>query len=504
MIKELFRKHSFKVNALFSFLYQTLKVLIPLITTPYIARVLGSDNVGEYSYTYSIFYFFLIVATFGFTDYGNLVVSRVRGDKHKTSIYFWSIMSSKGLLTLLSAIAYLPTIWFISAGSSNALFLYLSIGFALIGTMLDPSFILMGEEEYVSISIRDMIMRLLTAGAIFAFVRNDSFSNLVIYASITSVGTLLSALIVIPPSKKYIQKVNIKELNLKETFWQSLIFFIPTLFSSVYMNLNKTLIGIYSPDSVANYQNAIYDNAVKIMTIVTSALGSINSLITSRIANDFYKKGISAIKKNIEKSIHLILLLALPCFFGLILIAKNFVPVFFGSGYEGTVNVIYALSPNIISIPLAWVILSAYYIPTGKRGLANWINVFVAIVDLISCVALIPIYNAVGAAISYSITEFLQLILFIHYSKKDINWKSIFSSYAIKPFDISLFMGCVILAFNNFSDFNNLSNLLISITLGVFLYFLLILITKDELMEQYLLNPIKSRINKLKARWSSK
>ncbi len=476
------KRHSFKTNALFSIIYQVVKIIVPFITAPYISRVLGSINVGTYSYANSIFYFFSIVAAFGFTDYGNLAISQVREDPMARSKKFYEIMVAKALLTTLTIVVYIPLIFSIPDLSASIL-LYLTIGSSLIGTILDASFMLMGEEEYVSIAIRDIIVRVVSTILIFVLVRDNSQTSLLLYAGILALSTILSAMIVIWPCKKYLVKVNYKELNILETFKQGLIFFIPTLVSSIYMNLNKTFIGLFGGGEI---ENANYEQATKTITFVTTALGAINSVITSRIANIYAKEGLPGVKNKIEEVVHMVFVCAFPCLAGIIIITPYFVPVFYGSGYDGAIDVIYALSLNIVTIPLAWLLLAAYFIPTNKRGKANWINLIAAIVNLILCLSLLPTLKAVGAGIAYAAAELVQMVLFIIASRKDIDWKKMFKKYFVKPFDATLIMSVMLILFLTMAKgLSDTILVFLIVLIGAVVYIGCMFLFREELVIKY-------------------
>lgn len=475
------KKHSFKTNAVFSAIYQIVKIIVPFITSPYVSRILGSSNIGAYSYAYSIVYFFTIFAAFGFTDYGNLAISQVREDPIQRSNKFYEIMIAKAILTLLSVAVYLPLVFSLSDLASSHL-LYLTLGIYLLGTLFDASFMLMGEEEYVSIAIKDIIVKVVSTILIFVLVRDNSYTSLILYTSILAGSTLLSSLLIIHPCRKHLVKINRKDLDIMSAFKQGLIFFIPTLVSSVYMNLNKTFIGLFGGGDT---ENANYEQATKTITFITTALGALNSVVTSRIANIYKKEGMKGIKNKIYEVIHLIFVLALPCFAGIILIAPYFVPVFYGSGYEGAIEIIYVLSLNVLTIPLAWLLLASYFIPTNKRGRANWINLISAIVDLILCLILIPTIKGVGAGIAYMAAEIIQVVLFIFVSRKDLDWYKIFTSYFSKAFLSTFFMTVAIVVFIKLVTLSNVWMLVLSVLIGVVVYGVSILLLREELVLKY-------------------
>ena len=473
--------HSFKINAIFSVIYQVVKIIVPFITAPYISRVLGNENVGAYSYANSILYFFTIIAAFGFTDYGNLAISQVRNDKNKRSQKFYEIMIAKAILTIAAIVVYIPLIFSISDFSTSWL-LYITLGIGLLGTLFDTSFMLMGEEEYVSIALRDIFVKLVSTILIFVVVKDNSEMSLITYAGILSGSTVLSALMVLYPCRKYLVKVNHKEIQIGTAFKQGLIFFIPTLVSSVYMNLNKTFIGVFGG---GNLENANYEQATKTINFITTALGAINSVVISKVSGIYAQYGYEGIRAKIYDVIHLVFIFALPCFAGIILIAPYFVPLFYGPGYEGTIPLIYVLGLNVLTIPIAWLLLAAYFIPTNKRGKANWVNAIASAIDLLLCIVLIPKLKAIGAGIAYSVAELVQLALFIFVSRKDIEWRKILGSHFIKPFDATLAMSIVLVTLIQFTNFSNAVTLVILISVGMLIYGGCMFLFKEELVLKY-------------------
>lgn len=474
------KQQSFKVNAIFSIIYQVFKIIVPFITTPYIARVLGNSNVGEYSYAYSIVYIFITFASFGFTDYGNLKISQNRNDKYQVSKTFYEIMIAKGILTTLSILIYLGII-FTVYDFTQSLALFLTLITFLISTLIDCNFLLMGMENYKTIAIRDIFIKLISTILIFTIVKDNSIASLITYAAILGGSTLLSSLLICFSVKKHLIKVKIKDLKIFSCVKESTIFFIPLIVSSIYLNFNKTLIGFIRND---NLENANYEQATKTINFVTTTLCALNSLITSRIANVFAKEGYDGIRKKVEDVLHLIIAMSIPSLIGVLLINNYFVNLFFGEGYEGTITLICYLSPNLITIPICYALLSSYFIPTNKRGKANVVNIIIALVDLVLCVSLIPFIGAIGACIAFSIAEILQLIGFIILSKKDINRLKLLK-ISIKPVISSIIMlafGILITYLTTQFVQNDLLICIILVISCSAIYLILLYLLKDELL----------------------
>ena len=220
-----FDSKSIKVNAIFNSIYQILVLLAPLITTPYISRVLGVDAIGSYQYCYSIMNYFTLVAMFGFSDYGIKKIAELRDDKAKRSNAFWEIMFSKGLISLICLIVYFIITLILFSGTEMMIFLVMSL--FVISVLLDPTFYFQGRENFISICIRNIIVRLFTILMIFLVVHSPD--DVVLYALVLAGSNFLSAIIMFFSFKGSINKPNFKEMHVLEQFKKSFPFFIPAL-----------------------------------------------------------------------------------------------------------------------------------------------------------------------------------------------------------------------------------------------------------------------------------
>ena len=189
----LLKTKSIKINAIFNAVYQILSMLVPLITAPYISRVLGPDNNGIYSYYYSIVSYFVLVATFGFADYGTKVIAEVRDDREKRSKTFFSIMLNKLFLGVLTILAFFIFTFVLYSNDLYSLYIFLALSCFIFAAILDPTFYFQGQERFVSISLRNITVRIVTT--IFIFVLVKDINDLLIYSLVMGLGQLGATLI---------------------------------------------------------------------------------------------------------------------------------------------------------------------------------------------------------------------------------------------------------------------------------------------------------------------
>lgn len=479
--KKLSSTKSLKINAIFNSLYQILNLIVPLITAPYISRVLGPENNGIYSYYYSIVTYFVLFATFGFNEFGTKYIAEVRENKSERSKRFFAIYTSKLIIGSLTLIAYLIMIISLYLNDIPSLVLYLLFSLFVISTVFDPTFYFQGKENFVSICIRNSLIRLLTMICIFCFVRAEN--GLFTYTLIMSCGQLLSILIMfLSFSKGEIKFTKPNYLDIKLSFRNSLNYFLPALAVTLFYSLNQTLLGLFGYEGA---ESGFFSQASKIVTILQTLVGSIGIIILSRMSYLFSLNNVEEIKKKIKKIFQAFWSCALPITFGLCAIANVFVPLFLGEGYDKSIISVYIMAPVIIFSPLNTLFGNIYFRPTNQIKKQTIIIFIACILNIAICVILIPFSQSFGASIGRLVAELVQTPLLMFYSYKFISLKDVFKP-ALKPLINSIIMFLCVFLFLYYVDLNVYLQILISLIIGVASYFLLEILTKDTFLMELL------------------
>lgn len=469
---------SLKINAIFNGIYQILALLVPLITTPYISRVLGPGPNGQYAFFYSIVSYFVIFVTFGFVDFGTKVIAETRNDCYKKTINFVSISVCKLILGGICLIVYLTLM--IPFYISNIVIIQLILIFSLyiISAAIDPVFYFQGEEMFISICLKNLFLKLISTIFIFIFVKSQA--DLRIYSLILALSQLSSILFLFfGLNKKNFTCIKLKDLQILDNFKKSIPFFIPTLAVSLFTYLNQTILGFL----VSELESGYYSQALKVITILSTFSSSISIIMLSRISYLKSQNNLVEIEQKISKSFQALYFISLPILFGLCAISDVFVPLFFGNGYDKCVYIIYILSPTILFSPLNTLYGNIFYRPFNKIRIQT-IAIFVAsIVNVILSFILIPLYASIGAAISRIIAEFTQLPILIYFARKEIKIGKIIQ-VSLKPLFSSLIMFLLVYLLNisllkYFAGLEILL-LLLLIAAGGITYLILEVIFKDD------------------------
>ena len=470
------KKKSLKLNAIFNGFYQILSLLAPLITTPYVSRVLGPDALGNYSYYYSILSYFSLIAVFGFNDYGTKAIAAVRDNKNEKSRIFWGIFSTKLIISLLCLITYFSVVFFLFSNNTTAIFIFLGMSLYIISTLVDPTFYFQGEENFVSISLRNGLMRILTIVLIFVFV-NDS-SDLIPYTLVLSVGNLFATIIMFFSFKKTdLVKIDFKNLAILHHLKSAFPFFVPSLAVSLFSSLNQTMLGALVEDSV---KGGYFSQATKIVTILATFAGSLSIIMLSRMSYLINSGQKNEVERKIKQTLQAYWVVALPLFWGILSVNRDLVPVFLGEEFTPAIIDLYILCPLILFSPFSGLLGSLYFRPQNKIWIQTSILLLASLLNIAISTVLIPLLQDIGTSLARLIAEFIQIPLLIFFVRKTIPLKIIFKDF-IKPFDNSLIMFLSVTLIHNILTNHFIPGLCLffEIVLGILIYCILEYFTKE-------------------------
>lgn len=463
-------KKSIIKNYIYSVAYQVMSIIIPLITTPYLSRILGAEKIGIYSYTVSIVTYFILFGSLGTFMYGSREIAYVQNDKHKRSKLFWEIFLLRVVTVALAAAVFFFT--FVAFGEYQIYFSILSLH--LIATIFDVSWLFEGMENFKTTATRNIVIRLAGTAAIFAFVK--SADDLWIYLLIFSLSSLLSNISLWISLPKHVEFVKLKSLNLRKHFKPIAALFLPQIASQIYVVLDKVMIGAIISDKS---ELGFYEQGEKVIKLLITVITAISSVMLPRIANYFANNNKEELEKHIHKSFKFIYLLAIPMIFGILAVTDLFVPAFFGEGYDKVVTIMNMLSPIILIIGFGSVIGIQYLVPT-KRQTELAISYCVgAAVNVILNLALIQSLGAIGASIGTIFAELFVTGTQLYFVRGDFSLKTILkfsAKYLISGlvmFAVCLFVKSKLPA--------NVTSLLIIVGSGALTYLLCLIISREDL-----------------------
>lgn len=385
-------------NFLYNVSYQLLVIILPLITVPYVSNILGSEGIGDYAFTYANMQYFVIFGMVGITLYGNRQIAYVRDNKEKLRNTFFSIYTLQLITTTISFILYLIFVLVFNNGDYK--WLYIVQGINIIASMTDISWLFMGLEQFKKTVVRNTIVKLASLASIFIFVKSSNHT--VIYTLILALSVLVGNLtfwLYVPKAIGF-KSIKISELNLH--LKASLALFIPQIAIQIYVLLDRTMLGAIT-DTV---QVGFYENSQKIVKIVLTLATAIGTVMMPKIANTVASGDMKKVKYYIKNSFFFVSALSIPLMFGLMGVAPELSPWFFGNNFAGIEKLIIISSLIILAISWSNVLGMQLLVPLNKTKEFTISVTSGAIINFVLNLVLIKNFGATGACISTIIAEF--------------------------------------------------------------------------------------------------
>ncbi len=450
-------------NYIYNLSYQMLILFVPLITTPYVSRVLQETNIGKFSFFQSIVSYFVLFGCIGLNLYGQREVAFCKNSIRKRSRVFFELTIIRFVTLSISILAYFLLIVKNSKGFS---LYYALFSIELFAAFFDISWFFQGLENFRLQTIRNVFVKIIGTVAIFLFVKTEN--DLGIYIVCYPLTTLLGNLSMWFYLPKYIRLIGVPLFGITKHIIPALFMFVPQIATSVYVYLDKTMIRLFSDYE----QVAFYTQSEKIVKIVLTVVTSLGVVMLSRIANSFSSGDQATIAEYIKKSFRFVFIIAYPCMFGLIAITGDLVPWFFGEGYEQVVPCMRLLSPIVLFIGVSNVIGTQYLLPTNRMKQYTISVCCGLIVNVMLNTVLITPLGSMGAAVATVFAELAVTAVQFVFVRKEFNALQMIKS-GKESFVAGAVMGVAVYALSLYLPSTLLSTL-IEILFGGIVYILLL------------------------------
>ena len=470
-----------KKNLALSTIYQILALILPLATAPYASRVLGVDNIGIYSYTHSYSLFFAMFGALGTVSYGSREIARNRDDRAVYSRLFWEI----SLLTILTSAVCIFAWGIFTAFQTQYKIYYIILTASLLGTMFDISWLYAGLEQFKYTVSQNLLFKILGLIAIFIFVRKpEDLWKYILIMSLTQSLANMTMWVYLP---KFVDHVSLHDIRIWHHLKETLVYFIPTIAISVYTILDKTLIGLITHDTT---ENGNYEQATKIVNIAkTLSFAGINMVFQSRISYLFAEENYAEIKERIRVSMDYVAFVSIGITFGIIGISERFIPLFFGSGYEGAISLLRFMAPIVLIVGISNCLGSQYYNPAGLRSQSAKFIVIGSAINFVLNLILIPHFKGIGAVIATIIAEITISSLYLKFAGEYFAVNQLLKSSWKKM--IAGVLMCALIIFEGKLIHNSFLSVGVQFVSGVFLYSIVLLVLKDTFLTDTVLPQVR-------------
>nr|WP_027975935.1 flippase [Streptococcus devriesei] len=466
------RYNSVRFNFVMNFILTISNFIFPLITFPYASRVLQAQGVGTVSFATSIITYFTMVGMMGIPTYGIRACAKIRNDQAKLRKTVQEIFLLNAIVMLL-ALAGLGISVFMVPKLSQEKTLYLIMSSTLIFNVLGVDWLYKALEKYSYITVRSIIFKFLSLILLLLLVKNKE--DYVIYGAITVFAGVGSNLMNFLNLRRLIDLKPLKNLDLKQHLKPCLTFFLLTVSTTIYLNVDTTLIGFIKGDHQVGY----YTAAVKIKQILVSIVTSLGTVLLPRLSFYHEQERHAEFRTLVEKALSFVFVLAVPLTVFFVLDAKESILFLSGDNFLPAVLPMQLIMPTVIFIGISNLMGIQILVPMQKEMLVVVSTIIGATADVLINVITIPLFGAAGAAFAGSIAE-LTVVLVQLYFLRDLIvpmlrqiglWKIILSTLAA--------VGAT-LVLKGFLSFGTFLTLAVTALVFFAVYGIFLLITKEK------------------------
>lgn len=406
-------KKSLKLNFVMNAILTMSSFLFPLISFPYVSRVLMSEGTGKVALATSVVAYFLMFAQLGIPTYGVRACAKVRDDKRlltKTAqelLIINLVMAAVAYVVLFGAVIFIPRL-------RQERGLYLLVSLTIFFTTIGMEWLYKALEQYTYITVRSLVFKLIALGAMFALVHSKG--DYVIYGGITIFASSASGVMNFIHARKYISLRPVGGYQFKPHLKAVAVFFAMACATTVYTNLDVVMLGFLVPDEIVGHYNA----AVRIKSILVSIVTSLGAVLLPRASYYVEHGQMEEFRKITAKAMKFVMLLALPLVLYFTMFAKQGILLLSGDDFLGAVAPMQWIMPTLLFIGLTNVMGIQILVPTGREKKVLYSIIAGAVVDVALNLFLIPRFGAAGAAAATTAAEAVVLIVQFVFLRREV------------------------------------------------------------------------------------
>ena len=440
-------------NYLYNLSYQILTIILPIITVPYVTRIFTSEDLGNYVFYSSIVNYFSLFAMLGVAVYGTKQIAAASD----VSSTFWNIYVIQLIASLLALIAYVLVVGIIPNMGG---IIPIILGVVLFSKMIDISWLFAGKEDFKKITLRNTVVKLSGVVSIFTLVKSSE--DLYLYVFLIVVFDFLGQFVMWVPAKKFIKQPSFNKKTIKKNLHPIVLLFLPQVAISLYVILDKTLLGI-----LGSYSDVgIYEQGQRLTSILITVVSSLGAVMLPRVANLLSERKEKEAQNMVRFSFILYNVIIFPMIFGLIAVNEVFVKLFLGENFQDVKYVLYIIIFNLMFI--GWTNILGYQVLVARNKNKEFMlsTTIPAFVSVAVNTAVIPTFGYIGASMTAVLVEILAFAIQWYYSRNIINKNLLFNKDLVKIILSSLVMFGAVMLCKMTLGFDGIVGLVIYLAVG--------------------------------------
>ena len=479
--------HSIKYNFLMNIIMRVSQLIFPLVTFPYISRVLLNDNNGKIAFATAVVSYLTLVSSLGIPTYGIKICAQKRDDKEQLSKTVQELFVLNIIFLIASIIIFGVLLYFVPSFYENRVVLMI-ISTGTILNVIGVEWFYQAIEQYDYITKRNIVFKIASLILMFIFVHKPE--DYIVYSCIMVFGSYGSYICNFLKLKSYVLlKFNLP-LELKQHLKPIFFLFLYSAATQIYTNLDTVMLGFITND----YEVSLYNVAVKVKLILVSLITALGTVLLPR-ASYYLKTNREKYNDILNKAFCISILCSLPCMTFFIIEASDVIMILAGSNYLEAVIpmqlILISLLPISLSSITAWQVL----IPMEKNMITVGGAVIGGLIDFSINLVLIDKIGSSGAAIGTIVAEFLVLIIHIFgiwpIFKENFDGKDVF-----KIFVTTIVSGILCVLVRYLYHINNPFIGVSAIGVLFFATFLIILLVTKEKTAIWMFELIRGKIQK--------
>ena len=471
------QKKSLKLNFIMNAILTMSSFLFPLISFPYVSRILGPEGTGRVDFATSLIAYFLMFAQLGIPTYGVRACAKVRDDKHLLTKTAQELLVINLVMSALAYVALAVGIICVPRLRQDRL-LYILVSLTIIFNTIGMEWLYKALEQYTYITVRSIAFKLVSLGAMFALI--NSRDDYVIYGGITILASSASYLMNFFHARKYISLRPVGGYEFKPHLKAVMVFFAMACATTVYTNMDKVMLGIMATDVDVGY----YGAASRIKSILVSIVTSLGTVLLPRASYYVQQGKMEEFRKISRKALNFVVVAALPMTLYFILFARQGILLLSGDEYLGAVMPMQFIMPTLLFIGLTNILGIQILVPTGREKVVLYSVIVGAVTDVVCNLLLIPKYLAAGAAMSNMIAEAAVLVFQTFALRREVG--SAFRSISYWKVALGLAAGSAVSVWVLSMGLGSFPALAVSACLFFGAYAVVLLVTKEPLVGEVL------------------
>ena len=407
------KQKSLKLNFVMNAILTMSQFIFPLITFPYVSRILSPSGTGKVSFATSVVSYFAMFAQLGIPTYGIRACAKVRDNKEELSKTVQELFIINILMSIFAYIIFGVALQNIPRLRQDKI-LFLIVSLTIFFNAIGMEWLYKALEQYTYITVRSIIFKFIALIAMFLFIHAKS--DYVLYGAISIFASSASNVFNFFHIHRYINIKPVGHYDFKHHLNAVLIFFAMSCATTIYTHLDTVMLGFMKTDIEVGYYNA----AVKIKTILVSIVTSLGVVLLPRASYYVEHKMLKEFYKITEKAINFVFLIAVPMMVYFMFFAKEGIFFLSGSEYEGAIVPMQIIMPTLLFIGLTNIMGIQILVPLGKEKIVLYSEIAGVITDIVLNAILIPRFVSAGAAIGTLSAEIIVWIVQLISLKENI------------------------------------------------------------------------------------